>query len=138
LVVGTVIIKPQFYTANFRGTQLYLNSAISSYPLVNNANNGGHVVDRSTSSGSGAITYSKGAFIIKTMRCYLGDEVFFGGLNNYLDDFHSGNPTTDDLFAAWDDYIDKSLKCSKHFAVLAKKGNFAKNRIYPRTPRRSI
>lgn len=39
------------------------------------------------------------------MRCILGDGAFFGGLKNYLEKFKYSNPTTDDLFEAWDDYI---------------------------------
>lgn len=39
---------------------------------------------------------------MKNIRCFLGDEVFFGGLQNYLEEFKYSNPTTYDLTAAWE------------------------------------
>ena len=39
------------------------------------------------------------------IRCHLGDVAFFGGLQNYLEKFKYGNPTTNDLFDSWDEFI---------------------------------
>lgn len=39
------------------------------------------------------------------MRCVLGDDAFFGGLQHYLEKFQYANPTTQDLFQSWDEYI---------------------------------
>ena len=45
------------------------------------------------------------------IRCFLGDEVFFGGLNTYLKEFEYGNPTTEDLMRNWDAFIaDNSIE----------------------------
>jgi len=84
---------------------LSADQTIGSNPIVNKENNGDHNVEGNSGSGSSSITYSKGGFVIKMMRCHLGDEAFFGGLQNYLEKFQYSNPTTQDLFQCWDDYI---------------------------------
>jgi len=49
-------------------------------------------------------------------RCFLGDEAFFGGLNDYLNQFKQDNPSSKDLFDAWDKYLtDNSLDTTKSY-----------------------
>ncbi len=78
------------------------DQSINSNPIVNIENNGNKTVTGHSSYGSSNIIYSKGCIILKMIRCYLGDNVFFGGLQAYLEQFKYSNPTTFDLFSAWD------------------------------------
>jgi len=87
---------------------LSADQTITSNPIVNQANNGDHVVTGHRAAGSSSIIYSKGAVILKMIRCHLGDATFFGGLKNYLEKFKFANPTTVDLFNAWDEYINNN------------------------------
>ena len=66
--------------------------------------------------GSSSIIYSKGGVVLSMARCFLGDEAFFGGLNNYLNQFKQNNPSSKDLFDAWDKYLtDNSLDTNKSY-----------------------
>ncbi|MBC8478087.1 T9SS type A sorting domain-containing protein [bacterium] len=47
-----------------------------------------------------AHTYQRGAWIIHMMRRYIGDEIFFAGLNRYLDNYSWGTATTEQFFAS--------------------------------------
>lgn len=47
-----------------------------------------------------AISYSKGASVIRMLHAYLGEEAFRKGLQIYLARFQYGNASTDDLWAA--------------------------------------
>lgn len=40
------------------------------------------------------------------IRCHLGDKIFIGGIKKYLEDFKYKNPTSVNLFQAWDDWVD--------------------------------
>ena len=66
--------------------------------------------------GSSSIIYSKGGVVLSMTRCFLGDEAFFGGLNDYLNQFKQDNPSSKDLFDAWDKYLtDNSLDTTKSY-----------------------
>ncbi|CBY38948.1 unnamed protein product [Oikopleura dioica] len=89
------------FIANRYPAALQHDQTTSSNPIVNIENNNGKV-DGHPKAGSSNIIYSKGGIILKNIRCFLGDEVFFGGLQNYLEEFKYSNPTTYDLTAAWE------------------------------------
>ena len=53
--------------------------------------------------GSSSIIYSKGGVVLNMVRCALGDTVFFGGLNQYLDD-HQYDSVTSDMVSFYNFY----------------------------------
>ena len=53
--------------------------------------------------GSSSIIYSKGGVVLNMVRCALGDTVFFGGLNQYLDD-HQYDSVTSDMVSFYNLY----------------------------------
>ena len=93
--------KSRAFIANRYPAALQHDQTTSSNPIVNIENNNGKV-DGHPKAGSSNIIYSKGGIILKNIRCFLGDEVFFGGLQNYLEEFKYSNPTTYDLTEAWE------------------------------------
>jgi len=86
---------------------LNADQTVSSNPIINienRADNAPPVKDH-RNYGSSSIIYSKGGVVLNMVRCALGDTVFFGGLNKYLDAHQYDSVTSDMLFKAWDDYI---------------------------------
>lgn len=57
-----------------------------------------------------AISYSKGASVIRMLHAYLGEEAFRKGLQDYLARYQYGNATTDDLWAALSETSGKPVK----------------------------
>lgn len=57
-----------------------------------------------------AISYSKGASIIRMLHAYLGEEAFREGLQNYLARYQYGNAATDNLWAALSEASRKPVK----------------------------
>lgn len=57
-----------------------------------------------------AISYYKGASVIRMLHAYLGEEAFQKGLRVYLARFQYGNATTDDLWAALSEASGKPVK----------------------------
>lgn len=57
-----------------------------------------------------AITYSKGSVVCRMLEYYLGEEVFRGGLNLYLNRYRYGNAATTDLWQALEEYSGKPIK----------------------------
>ena len=53
--------------------------------------------------GSSSIIYSKGGVVLNMVRCALGDTVFFGGLNKYLD-AHQYDSVTSDMVSLYNLY----------------------------------
>lgn len=49
------------------------------------------------------ISYSKGASVVRQLATELGDEIFLGGLNDYLQRHAFGNAEFADLLTAWED-----------------------------------
>ena len=50
-----------------------------------------------------AISYYKGANVIRMLSAFLGEEVFLSGVRKYLKDHEYGNANTDDLWKALSD-----------------------------------
>ncbi len=57
-----------------------------------------------------AISYSKGASIIRMLEQYIGEDVFRAGLRSYIKRFKYGNTTTEDLWAAMEKASGKKIK----------------------------
>jgi len=57
-----------------------------------------------------AISYSKGASIIRMLENYLGEEIFRKGLQHYLNKFKYSNATTDDLWNSLEKVSKKPVK----------------------------
>jgi len=79
----------------------------SSNPIINKENRfeDSPPVKDHRDYGSSSIIYSKGGIVLSMIRCALGDEVFFKGLNKFLNDYKYDNPTSEQLFQSWEDYI---------------------------------
>ena len=61
------------------------------------------ILDVQQASGAfDAITYVKGANVIRTLESYLGDDAFRAGVRRYMHDHAYGNTVTDDLWKAMD------------------------------------
>ncbi|MGL4832364.1 MAG: M1 family metallopeptidase, partial [Propionibacteriaceae bacterium] len=50
-----------------------------------------------------AISYSKGAALLRQLNALIGDEIFFAGLSHYFATFAGGNATIADLLRCWED-----------------------------------
>lgn len=88
----------QFVTDSFNRAQ-DLDSLDNSHPIevpVNHASEIDQIFD--------AISYNKGASIIRMLHDYIGDEVFRQGLQEYLKKFAYGNASTHDLWT----YVEKA------------------------------
>eukprot|EP00808_Paulinella_micropora_P009430 g1062.t1 len=46
-----------------------------------------------------AISYSKGASLVRMMNAFMGDQIFLSGLSNYLKKYAYGNAETEDLWS---------------------------------------
>ena len=57
-----------------------------------------------------AISYSKGASVIRMLEQYLGEETFRKGLQNYLSKFKYGNAKTDDLWTSLEKMSKKPVR----------------------------
>src|SRR3990167_8780239 len=57
-----------------------------------------------------AISYSKGASVIRMLEQYLGEEIFRKGLQNYLSKFKYGNAKTDDLWTSLEKMSKKPVR----------------------------
>jgi aminopeptidase N len=47
------------------------------------------------------ISYAKGASVLRQLAAYIGDDMFVGGLRDYIRRYEYGNATFADLMAAW-------------------------------------
>jgi puromycin-sensitive aminopeptidase len=77
------------------GRALRLDGLQNSHPIeqeVDNPAEIGQLFD--------AISYSKGASVIRMLEGYLGEDRFRAGINSYLQEHHHGNATTGDLWAS--------------------------------------
>ena len=82
----------QFLVAD-TGHALRLDGLLNSHPIeqeVQNPNEIGQLFD--------AISYSKGASVIRMLENFLGEDIFRKGINNYLNKFQHGNASTNDLW----------------------------------------
>ena len=82
----------QFLVAD-TGHALRLDGLLNSHPIeqeVQNPNEIGQLFD--------AISYSKGASIIRMLENFLGENTFRKGINSYLNKFQHDNASTDDLW----------------------------------------
>ncbi|CAI2170148.1 17754_t:CDS:10 [Funneliformis geosporum] len=87
-------IWTQFVTEGFQSA-LQLDSLRSSHPIevpVNDTSEISQVFD--------AISYYKGASVIRMLNSFLGEKVFLSGIRRYLKLHAFGNATTDDLWQA--------------------------------------
>jgi len=57
-----------------------------------------------------AISYSKGASVIRMIRAMIGDSAFREGIQIYLDRFAYSNATTEDLACAWEEASKKPVR----------------------------
>jgi len=87
----------QFVTGNF-SRALTLDGLKSSHPIEVEVKNSGEI-----SEIFDAISYSKGASVIRMLASYLGYETFKQGLNVYLKRFTYRNAVTEDLWQALSD-----------------------------------
>ncbi len=82
----------QFLVAD-TGHALRLDGLLNSHPIeqeVRNPNEIGQLFD--------AISYSKGASVIRMLENFLGEDIFRKGINKYLNRFQHGNASTNDLW----------------------------------------
>ncbi len=91
-----IAYEHNFGTVDF---QDWLGNIIAS---VTSQDDGSVFVDDTTSVGrifSGRLSYAKGAMVLHMLRGVVGDENFYGGIKNYLNDpsLTYGYATTDDL-----------------------------------------
>ncbi|KAK0041697.1 glutamyl aminopeptidase-like isoform X2 [Biomphalaria pfeifferi] len=74
------------------------DSQISSHPIIVDVHSPNEV-----NSVFDAISYSKGASVIRMLEALIGKKTFFDGVSKYLNDFQWGNARTDDLWQALSD-----------------------------------
>ena len=97
---------------------LNADQTTSSNPIVNieNRNPNDPVVKDHRNYGSSSIIYSKGGVVLSMTRCMIGDEAFFGGLNDFLTTYQYATPTSKNLFDSWDNYLTtESIDASKDY-----------------------
>ncbi|KAK3612373.1 hypothetical protein CHS0354_031966 [Potamilus streckersoni] len=83
----------QFVTDEVQ-TVMVLDAGESSHPIINNVENPDQI-----NEVFDAISYSKGASVIKMLETTLGRDSFFNGVSQYLRNFSYMNAKTDDLWA---------------------------------------
>eukprot|EP00276_Gloeochaete_wittrockiana_P001400 CAMPEP_0184675586 /NCGR_PEP_ID=MMETSP0308-20130426/87867_1 /TAXON_ID=38269 /ORGANISM="Gloeochaete witrockiana, Strain SAG 46.84" /LENGTH=970 /DNA_ID=CAMNT_0027123301 /DNA_START=44 /DNA_END=2956 /DNA_ORIENTATION=- len=104
----------QFVTGNF-SRALTLDGLKSSHPIEVEVKNSGEI-----SEIFDAISYSKGASVIRMLASYLGYETFKQGLNVYLKRFTYRNAVTEDLWQALSDVSGQPI------VTMMKTGNFSR------------
>lgn len=86
----------QFIT-DMQGRALSLDALRSSHPVqvpIANAEEVEQVFD--------AISYCKGASVVRMVHAIVGEDKFVQGLRAYMSEFKYGNATTEDLWTAWE------------------------------------
>jgi aminopeptidase N len=63
-----------------------------------------------------AISYAKGASVVRGLSAYLGDEMFLGGLRDHIKDHEYGNATFADLLASWQAHADPATPSADDLA----------------------
>lgn len=63
------------------------------------------------------ISYNKGSTIIRMMHLFLGHEVFFGGIHNYLNKYRYNNAEQDNLWEALTEEAHRNEVLQKHMSV---------------------
>lgn len=84
----------------------------SSHPVsvqIGNPNQISSIFDR--------ISYDKGSTIIRMMHLFLGHEVFFGGISNYLNKYRYKNAEQDNLWEALTEEAHRNEVLEKHQSV---------------------
>ncbi len=97
-------IWTQFVYSDF-GPALSLDGLESSHPIEVEVND-----PREISEIFDAISYSKGASVIRMLAAYLGEDTFRRGLQRYLRRHEYANATTEDLWQALADESGKPVK----------------------------
>ncbi|NOZ35445.1 MAG: T9SS type A sorting domain-containing protein [Chlorobi bacterium] len=59
---------------------------------------------------NGRLSYDKGAMVLHMLRKYIGDDAFFNGITNYLNDLGNGYARTSDLQSHLEQTFGKSLQ----------------------------
>ncbi|XP_039273307.2 aminopeptidase A-like [Styela clava] len=77
------------------------DSSLASHPIVVDVNTPSQIT-----SVFDSVTYSKGATVLYMLHGILGDDLFFGGINKYLNDFRFSNANEQDLWNSLQTYID--------------------------------
>jgi aminopeptidase N len=93
----------QFVTSDLAAA-LRLDSLRTSHPIqvpIKHAEEVEEVFD--------AISYSKGACVIRMLNAVLGEEAFRKGLQNYMKRHQFGNTETSDLWQAWQEASGKPI-----------------------------
>ena len=80
------------------------DSALSSHPIIVDVTHPDQIT-----SVFDAISYSKGASVIRMLMGILGERDFFDGVNKYLQTHKWGNAKTDDLWAAMSETTQKDV-----------------------------
>lgn len=63
------------------------------------------------------ISYNKGSAIIRMMHLYLGHEVFFGGIHNYLNKYRYANAEQDNLWQSLTEEAHKHEALDERFSI---------------------
>jgi len=98
--VGTDFRRPEWdmwaqFTYSSRLGALDMDSSLSSHPVLQDVGNPSEI-----SELFDAISYDKGASLIRMMVHFLGEDVFLAGLNLYLNAHRFGNANSADLWNA--------------------------------------
>lgn len=84
---------------------LELDGLASTHPIEVEVNDPGEI-----SEIFDAVSYSKGASIIRMLAEYLGEKDFKKGLTVYLKKYSYGNATTEDLWKSWEEASGKPVR----------------------------
>lgn len=77
------------------------------------------------------ISYGKGSCILRMMHLFLGDKVFFGGVNNYLQKYKYNNAEQDNLWESLDEVAHKHESLDKTLSIKRIMDTWTKQTGYP-------